>query len=386
MRNGLPLFPVTTVGSFPRPPALLRALKERRAGELSEQAFQDAADTAVLEILRMQEEAGVDVVSDGEQRRDNFYSFLADKLEGLRLLTLGELLDYAEDKAYFDRTLRSLDAPSFAISSPVVTDRLHPRGPLAADAAAFLRAHTTKPIKVALPGPYLLARATWVAGVSDAAYPTREALAADVVAILREEIARLADAGVDFVQLDEPVLTDVVFSPPVAVRSFMCAPLAAQKEDPTGELRWAAELVNAVVDDAPLRTGLHMCRGNWTRDESVLLTGEYTPLLDALRAMHVDQWVLEFATPRAGDLDVFEGKGDREIGLGVVNPRSAVLEAPDAIVSRAREAARYFGPERVWLNPDCGFGTFAERPVASMEIAAAKLRSMTAAAATLRAG
>ena len=144
--------------------------------------------------------------------------------------------------------------------------------------------------------------------------------------------------------------------------------------------------MNAVVDDAPLRTGLHMCRGNWTRDESVLLTGEYTPLLDALRAMHVDQWVLEFATPRAGDLDVFEGKGDREIGLGVVNPRSAVLEAPDAIVSRAREAARYFGPERVWLNPDCGFGTFAERPVANAEVAAAKLRAMTAAAATLRAG
>lgn len=386
MRDGLPLFPVTTVGSFPRPASLVRALKERQAGDLPDAEFERAADDAVLEILRLQDEAGVDVVTDGEQRRDNFYSFLADKLEGLRLMTLGALIDYAEDKAYFDRTLRSLDAPSFVIKSPVVTDRLRPRGPLAADAAAFLRAHTTKAIKVALPGPYLLARATWVAGVSDRAYPTRETLAADVVAILRDEIARLVAAGVDFVQLDEPVLTDVVFSPPVTVRSFMCAPLAAQKEDPTGELRWAVELLNAVVDGAGVRTGLHMCRGNWTRDESVLLSGAYTPLLDALGAMHVDQWVLEFATPRAGDLEVFAGRADHELGLGVVNPRCGTIEDSAAIVARVRSALRFFDPERVWLNPDCGFGTFAERPVAETEIAAAKLRAMTAAAATLRAG
>jgi len=381
---GLPLFPVTVVGSWPRPHTLLQALKRWQAGEIPEAEFEAAADVAVLEVLRVQEDAGVDVVSDGEQRRDNFYSFLAGKIEGLRLMTLADVLEYAEDKVYFDRTLRSLDAPSFAIKSPTVVDRLRLRSPLAADAAAFLRRHTSRPIKVALPGPYLLARATWVAGVSDAAYPTREALAADVVAILREEISRLVAAGVDFIQLDEPVLTDVVFRPSVAVRSFMCAPLAAPETDPAGELAWAVELVNAVVKGAGVRTGLHMCRGNWTRNEAVLLSGGYAPLQRALEAMAVDQWVLEFATPRAGDLEVFQGRAGHEIGLGVVNPRIDDVEEPATIVARVREALRYFDPTRVWLNPDCGFGTFAERPVAVAEVAAAKLRAMTAAAAALR--
>jgi len=380
----LPLFPVTMVGSWPRSPALLRALKRRQAGEIPQAEFETAADAAVLEVLRVQEEAGVDVVTDGEQRRDNFYSFLAEKLEGLRLMTLAGLLEYAEDKAFFDRTLRSLDAPSFSIKSPTVVDRLRLRSPLAADGATFLRRHTDKPIKVALPGPYLLARATWVAGVSNSAYPTREALAADLVTILRDEVARLVAAGVAFVQLDEPVLTDVVFRPPVAVRSFMCAPLAAPETDPEGELSWAVELVNAVVQDAGVRTGLHLCRGNWTRNEAVLLSGSYAPLLGALEAMAVDQWVLEFATPRAGDLEVFRGHAGREIGLGVVNPRTAEVETAATIVARVREALRHFDPSRVWLNPDCGFGTFAERPVADAEVAAAKLRAMVAAAAALR--
>ena len=385
MPSSLPLFPVTVVGSWPRPAALVQALRRLQDGEISRAAFEAAADTAVLDALRAQESAGVDVVSDGEQRRDNFYSFLADKLEGLRLMTLGDLIDYAEDKAFFDRTLRSLDAPSFAIKSPTVVDRLRPRAPLAADAVAFLRRHTTKPIKVSLPGPYLVSRAMYVGGVSNAPYPTREALAADVVTILRDEIARVAAAGATFVQLDEPVLTDVVFSPPVTVRSFMCAPLAAQETDTRGELAWAVDLVNAVVSGAPVRTGIHICRGNWSQNESVLLSGSYAALLDALQAMNVDQWVLEFSTPRAGDLDVFAGHAQRELGLGVVNPRTTGVEEPARIAARVREASRYFDPARLWLNPDCGFGTFAERPMATAAIATAKLRAMADAAAMLRA-
>ena len=102
------------------------------------------------------------------------------------------------------------------------------------------------------------------------------------------------------------------------------------------------------------------------------------------KAMAVDQWVLEFATPRAGDLEVFRGRAAHEIGLGVVNPRTDQIETSAAIVGRVREALRHFDPSRVWLNPDCGFGTFAERPVARAEVAAAKLHAMTAAVAALR--
>lgn len=324
------------------------------------------------------------MLTDGEQRRDNFYSFLADKLDGVKLMTMAELIDHAEDKAYFHRTLTSLDAPSFVIKSPTVVGTLSAREPLAADATRFLRAHTQRAIKVPLPGPYLLARSIWVKGVSSGAYPSREALAADIVTILRNEIARLASAGADFVQLDEPVLSNVVFGKPVAVRSFMCAPLAPPSTDMAGELRWAVELINAVVAGARIRTGVHICRGNWTRDESVLLEGGYEPLRDTLDAMGVDQWVLEFATPRAGDLHMFVDGPDREIGLGVVNPRTEAIETPKAIASRVRQALFYFDASRIWLNPDCGFGTFAERPVADLAVATAKVRAMAAAARTLR--
>ena len=384
MSSDLPLFPVTTVGSWPRPASLVRALKARHRGEIGPADFEAAADAAVLDVLRVQEDVGVDVVTDGEQRRDNFYSFLSDRLEGVRLLSMSDLIDYAEDKGYFDRTLRSLDAPSFVIKSPAVTDRLRVRGSLAADATRFLRRHTTRPIKVTLPGPYLLARSIWVKGVSDGAYPTREALAADVVDILRAEIDRLVEAGADFVQLDEPVLSNVVFGRAVAVRSFMCAPLAAPTEDTAGELAWAVELINGVVADAPIRTGVHVCRGNWTRDERVLLSGGYDALRNTLDAMAVDQWVLEFATPRAGDFACFLDGPDREIGLGVVNPRTDEIEPPEAIASRVRQALFSFDASRIWLNPDCGFGTFAERPVAGLAVASAKVRAMVAAARALR--
>jgi 5-methyltetrahydropteroyltriglutamate--homocysteine methyltransferase len=134
-----------------------------------------------------------------------------------------------------------------------------------------------------------------------------------------------------------------------------------------------------------VRVGLHVCRGNWSRREDVLLTGDYHALLPAFSAMRVDQFVLEYATPRAGELAVVgEALGDREIGLGVVNPRTEEAEAPDRIVARAEEALRYWAPESIFLNPDCGFGCFANRCVNDEETAVAKLRSMAEAARTLR--
>ena len=245
----LPLFPVTVVGSWPRPPWLLEALRQHRAGRLSSEALRKAGDKAVLEALRHQEDAGVDIVSDGEQRRDNFYSFVAEKLEGVRLMTLAEMMDIVEDRAYFDQVLRQLDVPAYAISNPTVVGKVKPRRPLALDDFEFLRRHTQKPIKVTLPGPYLLTRSMWVKGLSDQAYPTREALAQDVVAILREEVLRLRDAGAAFVQLDEPVLSEVALRPRTTVRTFMCAAIAVSAEDPAAELLWATQLVNAVVGD-----------------------------------------------------------------------------------------------------------------------------------------
>jgi 5-methyltetrahydropteroyltriglutamate--homocysteine methyltransferase len=134
-----------------------------------------------------------------------------------------------------------------------------------------------------------------------------------------------------------------------------------------------------------VRTGVHVCRGNWSRQENVLLTGDYHALLPAFRAMRVDQFVLEYATPRAGELRVVgEALGGREIGLGCVNPRTDVAEDPAAIVAQAEAALQYWRPEQIFLNPDCGFGCFANRCVNEEATAVAKLRAMVAAARTLR--
>lgn len=129
----------------------------------------------------------------------------------------------------------------------------------------------------------------------------------------------------------------------------------------------------------------------------MLLTGDYTPLLPALERMRVRQFVLEYATPRAGDIGVVGGalSGSvpgtedagglpREIGLGVVNPRTTEAETPEFIIAKAEEALKYYRPEQVFLNTDCGFGCFANRCVNVEDIAAAKLRSIVAAARILR--
>jgi 5-methyltetrahydropteroyltriglutamate--homocysteine methyltransferase len=165
----------------------------------------------------------------------------------------------------------------------------------------------------------------------------------------------------------------------------MCAALGS-RADPTTELDLAVRLVNETVEGFKgIRFGVHVCRGNWSRKENVLLTGNYGPLLPSLMRMNVDQLVLEMATPRAGEVEVFkEYRNEKELGLGVVNPRTDEIETPQQIASRVKEVLKYFDPEKIFLNPDCGFGTFAERCVNTPEIAYRKLQVISEAAEILR--
>jgi 5-methyltetrahydropteroyltriglutamate--homocysteine methyltransferase len=367
------------VGSFPRSPALLKALKARRRGDLNFADFSGVADKAVEEVLRVQLDAGIDIVTDGEQRRDNFYSFVAEKVGGVRIMTLAEMLDHVEDKASFEKILQTLDVPAYSISNPTCVGRIRLRESLAVAELRFLKERTDRPVKVPLPGPYLLTRAMWVPELTRKAYDSKEELAEDVVALLRREAEQLAAAGADFIQFDEPVLTELVFSTG-QTRTFMCAALAT-RNDPAEELEFAVSLINRVVSDLPVRTGLHVCRGNWSRDESTLLKGSYAPLRPHFARMKVDQLVLEFATPRAGDLSGFD---DKELGLGCVNPRTDVIERPEEIAARVRDAAAFVDPDKLFLNPDCGFGTFAARPMNELPVVKAKLRAMVEAAEILR--
>lgn len=374
-----PLYPVTVVGSWPRPSWLLEAAKKKRPDLPALQ------DEATLLAIKYQEDAGVDIVSDGEQRRDNFYSFICDRLEGIKLMTMAELLEYVEDKAAFETLLNALDVPAFAVKNPTVVGKLRPKEPLVLNDFKFLREHTRKPVKVTLPGPYLLSRSTWVQGLSDTAYPTRESLAEDIVALLRDELRELGAAGADIVQFDEPVLTELVFAGKSATRTFMCAALAAGAS-PEQELDLAVDLINRVVEgiEGPIRA-LHVCRGNWSQKEDVLLQGSYEALMPYFSRMKIDQFVLEYATPRAGSPQVLRDLPEAaQIGFGAVNPRTSEVEPPDEIIARVRRLTDVVDPDRIYLNPDCGFGTFAERPVGTPEVAFKKLCALSRAAGLLR--
>src|SRR5215472_2135438 len=181
------LFPVSVVGSWPRPAWLIQALRRRQAGDTSFAEFNSVADDAVLAALKYQEDAGVDIVTDGEQRRDNFYSFVVEKLQGIKLMTMTQLLDHMKDRASFEETLRALDVPSFAMKSPVAVDHVQSKTDLARDELEFAKAHSKRRVKVPLPGPYMLTRSSWFPGLSDSAYPEIEDLGQEVSRILHHE-------------------------------------------------------------------------------------------------------------------------------------------------------------------------------------------------------
>lgn len=383
----LPALAVVGIGSWPRPRWLLEAVHDHLEGRLDEREFDATADDAVRLCVEAQLRAGVDAVTDGEQRRDNYASFVGGRLDNCRLIPLTDLLPLVDDPAKFEAEMESLDVPAAEVRHPAVFGRLGRTRPLAVHEAAFARTLTTRPLKVALPGPYLLTRIMWMECISDRAYRSREHLAEDIVRVLREELAFLLAAGVSLVQLDEPVLSEVVFTGAKNARSFMCGALS-EKGDAAAELAFAGTLLDQVVAGLPReRLGLHVCRGNWTRDEKAALAGDYRPLLPLLERVGVGTLFLELCTERAGGIEVLRAlPATTRVGVGVVNQKHERVEDVGEIVARGRRAIACFGAERVLLTPDCGFATFADNPVASAQVAEAKLLAIRRAAEILRRG
>ena len=381
----LPPLAVTGIGSWPRPRWMVEAMHAHVEGRLDEAAFHETANDAVRLVAAAQDRARVDVMTDGEQRRDSYASFVAQRLDNCQLIPLTDLLPLVDDPEEFERELRALDIPAADVRHPAVLGRIGRSRPLVGHEFDFLRTLTAKPIKVALPGPYLLTRTMWMECLSERAYDTREQLAEDIVTALRAELASLIEAGVTLVQFDEPVLSEVVFSGPKSRPSFMCGALSESRE-PAHELGFARDLVNAVVDGMPReRTALHVCRGNWTPDESVALTGSYEPLLATLQAMKVGAYLLEMCTPRAGEMEILRAlPDDARIGIGVVNQKPAAAEGLEEVTGKIRRAIDLFGSQRLLLHPDCGFATFADNPICGASSAEAKLAVIAQAVERLR--
>ncbi|WP_144147195.1 sulfurtransferase TusA family protein [Paraburkholderia sp. BCC1884] len=376
---------VMGIGSWPRPRWMLQALHEHIEGKLDAASFQSIADDAVQLAIAAQLRAGVDVVTDGEQRRDAYASFVGGLLDNCQLIPLTDLLPYVDDPQTFEQELRALDVPAGEVRHPAVFGPIGRGKPLATHELAYARSLTDRPVKVALPGPYLLTRTMWMECISERAYQNREMLAVDIVRVLREELAALLAQGAALVQFDEPVLSEVAFSGTTSQRSFMCGALSG-KSDPATELAFARDLLNAVVEGFPQdRVAMHMCRGNWTTDESKAMTGDYRPLIDILAALNVGTLFLELCTPRSGEMAILKQLPDlQRIGIGLCNQKHAHVESLEHLLHKGEEAISLFGKERVLFNPDCGFATFADAPVSSSQIAEAKLRALAEAAMILR--
>lgn len=373
------------MGSWPRPRWMVEAMHAHVEGRLNDAAFQETADDAVRLAVAAQEKAGVDVVTDGEQRRDSYASFVATRLDNCQLVPLIDLLPLVDDPEEFEAELRALDVPAEEVRHPGVFGTISRSQPIAGHELDFLRSVTSRPTKVSLPGPYLLARTMWMECISEQVYSSREEIAADLVRVLREELADLLDGGAAMVQFDEPVLSEVVFSGAKNKRSFMCGALS-ESLGPEHELGFARDLMNAVVAGFDSdRIAVHVCRGNWTPDESVALAGSYAPLVDTLAAMDVGAYLLEMCTPRAGEMEVLRRLPQTaRIGVGVVNQKTAEPEAVDEVAARIEHAVDLFGRERVLLHPDCGFATFADNPICSHGSAEAKLAVIARAAERFR--
>jgi 5-methyltetrahydropteroyltriglutamate--homocysteine methyltransferase len=383
----IPPLAVMGIGSWPRPRWMLAAIHDHMEGRLADAEFETTAEDATRLAVAAQLRGGVDVVTDGEQRRDNYASFVGSRLDNCQLIPLTDLLFLVDDPEKFEAEMRSLDVPASQVRHPAVFGPLGRSRPLALGELEVVRALTDKPVKVALPGPYLLTRIMWMECISDRAYRSREHLAEDVVRVLREEVHGLLAAGAALVQLDEPVLSEVVFTGTKNARSFMCGALS-EKGDAAHELSFATDLINRVTAGLPAaRLAVHVCRGNWTRDETVALAGDYRPLLPVFERLAVGTLLLELCTPRAGDVEILKALPPTvRLGVGVVNQKQERIESVLDIVRRARRAIDLVGPARVVLTPDCGFATFADNPVASAAVAEAKLRAIADAAAALRAG
>jgi 5-methyltetrahydropteroyltriglutamate--homocysteine methyltransferase len=345
-----PLFPATVVGSMPRPRFVRELLRPERREALGEAAFRRQLDAAVAYVIAMEEAAGLDIVSDGEWRRLSYIGVIADIARG------------------FERTFR--DGQSWH----TVLEPLEVVAPgVIAEEVRFLRAHTERPVKVALPSPYLLGTRMWDEARSRDAYASRREFMEALVPILRRELELARDAGAAIVQLDDPHLC--LFVDP-AVR--------ARYADPEEETRWCVELLNRIVEGVEgVKTAVHLCRRNKGRSGWVG-EGGYESILFALSELKVDQLMMEFTIPVAGDVAVLEKLPERfEIGLGCVDCRSAHVDTPEEIVARVEKALAHVAPERILLVPDCGFapGNTADIP---LDEAFQKLQNEARAARILR--
>ncbi len=364
--GGRPPFRADHVGSLLRPAALKDAFRRRRTGDIEEAEFQNIQDEAIRAVVRLQEEAGLQVVTDGEFRRGSYWGRFVERLEGLEIRPA--IFRFHDDHGH-----------QSDFTAPYAAAKVRRVQPLAVDEFAFVQdvaqamPHITP--KITMPAPSTLHFYRCSDFAAAAAYDSAAALFADLTAAYRAEIADLVAAGCRYLQFDE-----------VAV-AMLCDPairdqVTAVGQDPDALVGLYIGAINDAVRDVPdgVTVGIHMCRGNFKG--LYLSEGGYESVAGRyFGETDVNHFLLEYDTDRAGDFQPLRHvPKDKGVVLGLVSSKIPELESVETLQRRTGEAERYISLDQLALGPQCGFAsTVAGNPVTE-EIERAKLARIVEAA------
>jgi 5-methyltetrahydropteroyltriglutamate--homocysteine methyltransferase len=336
------LFPTTIVGSFPQPEWLIdRArlagrfpprVRARELWRVAPEFLAEAQDDATLIAIRAQEEAGLDIVSDGEIRRESYSNRFATALEGVDL----------------DNPGSALDRSGHPNPVPRIVGRIRRKHAVEVGDLEFLRRHTTRQTKITVPGPF-----TMLQQAQNDFYASEEEAAMDYAAAVNEEIKDLFAAGADVVQIDEPYM----------------------QARPEKARRYGLEALNRALDGVTGTTAVHICFGYAAIIHERPSGYSFLPELAQCSCRQVS---LETAQSKL-DCSVLESLGGKKLMVGCIDLADPAIESPETVVARIERALPFVAPENVILAPDCGMKYLPR------ETAVGKLRSMVEAAKILRA-
>jgi 5-methyltetrahydropteroyltriglutamate--homocysteine methyltransferase len=363
--KGRPPFRADHVGSLLRPPALRQAFKQHVNGTLGDAEFTRVQDECIRDAVRLQEETGLRIVTDGEFRRGSYWSRFVEGIQGFEIRKA--IFKFRDDRGH-----------EVEFTAPHVVAPVRRKQPLALDEFEFLKRATKVTPKITLPSPSTMHFYRCSSYAEPGIYNDADAFFADLGKVFREEIAALAKAGCRYVQIDE-----------VAI-ALLCDPAIRERvndagADPEEMVDLYIDALNQAVEGCPQEVviGVHMCRGNFKGH--YLSEGGYESVAERFFSRtNVNHFLLEFDTPRAGDFKplrfVPKGKG---VVLGLVSSKTPQLESVDLLRRRTDEASKFIDLDRLAISPQCGFAsTVAGNPLTEAD-ERAKLALVVQAAATI---
>ncbi|HEV2983242.1 MAG TPA: cobalamin-independent methionine synthase II family protein [Vicinamibacterales bacterium] len=330
-----------TIGSLLRPPYLATARAQLERGEIAPAAFKSIEDRAVDEAVSLQEDAGLDVVTDGEQRRYAFFGHLVEALEGFDKFG-GWAIPFHDEAG-----------ATFTQKRPVVVEKLKWRHQMSVEEFTYLRGRTTRPVKVTLLSAQQAA-AYYDPDKSRAAYATRDAYLADLVDFTRREIAELRRLGCQYVQIDAPQYAALLDE---SIREGY----RQRGSDPDRLIDACIDLDNAIIEGhTGVTFGVHICRGN--NQSMFYASGGYDRIAQQVfRRSRFHRFLLEYDDARSGTFEPLRYMpDDRVVVLGLVSTKKPRLETVEELRGRIAEAARLVPLERLAVSPQCGFASTEE--------------------------